>query len=628
MVTNAADTRLYVANIQSADLSVVDIEPGSATENQVLATVAARATDDIAGGRAEGWEPFVIGGRAPRGIAFSDAHDVIFLTSIGPQTGPRQGVVLVGGAIINPTITVIDAATNTTRAHVALELFDPDRSSCTDPELTALDDVRGLLYVTCQGSGTVDVLDTLALANGLPAELAIVSLPLPTDVAVPTLALPSTTGAFGAKVCGAFTSTPGASCTTDAQCGGCPSLVEGLPVVCCMENNPIGLHNGPRGIALSEDRSSLYVVNQFTTSISTLDVSAPSPSAIAVTRTTSFPGAFGSDTPQRDRRLGQIEFFTDVKKTGVSCATCHIDDHQDGVFFEADVRGPRLRRVLSVRATRDFPPLLQDQLVPDLLSFTDIVVQAERGGPIPCIPCIEIGGNPFCFGGGTCTITSDSENRQNALYAKAITFFPNPNLNPDGSFSTAVPLPGGVTGDAVRGAQVFDRPAARLRQLDPGSAGPHARRGHAGAHPAPREVPGRPAPDRLRRQQRLHRAHAAWHLGHVPAAAEWIRRARRSRLRACVRPGLHARVGGLLLPAREPAQSGRDRRSTAAPRGDHQGRAPRRADCAARGAARRARAGARSLAERSRGADGVSAIALTGFAACPRRRRALGGRCA
>jgi hypothetical protein len=141
----------------------------------------------------------------------------------------------------------------------------------------------------------------------------------------------------------------------------------------------------------------------------------------------------------------------------VSCATCHIDDHQDGVFFEADVRGPRLRRVLSVRATRDFPPLLQDQLVPDLLSFTDIVVQAERGGPIPCIPCIEIGGNPFCFGGGTCTITSDSENRQNALYAKAITFFPNPNLNPDGSFSTAVPLPGGVTGDAVRGAQVFDQ---------------------------------------------------------------------------------------------------------------------------------------------------------------------------
>ena len=63
----------------------------------------------------------------------------------------------------------------------------------------------------------------------------------------------------------------------------------------------------------------------------------------------------------------------------ISCATCHIDDHQDGVFFEADVQGPRLRRVLSVRSTRDFPPLLQDQLLPDLVSFTDVVVRRLRG---------------------------------------------------------------------------------------------------------------------------------------------------------------------------------------------------------------------------------------------------------
>ena len=227
--------------------------------------------------------------------------------------------------------------------------------------------------------------------------------------------------------------------------------------MCCAENNPIGFHNGPRGIAISEDRNTLYVINQFTTSVAAVDVSPASPGAIAVASTTSYPGAFGSNATQSDRRLGQVDFFTDVKKTGISCATCHIDDHQDGVFFEADVRGPRLRRVLSVRSTRDFPPLLQDQLVPDLLSFTDIVVHAERGGPLACTPCVELGGVPFCFGGGSCTLTSDSENQQNNTYAKAITFFPNPNLNADGSFSTAVPLPGGGTGDAVRGAEVFDQ---------------------------------------------------------------------------------------------------------------------------------------------------------------------------
>jgi DNA-binding beta-propeller fold protein YncE len=458
MATNTADTRLYVANIQSADVSVVDIAPGSPTENQVLRTIAPRATDDIVGGRADGWEPFVIGGRAPRGIVFSDANDAVFVTSIGPQTGPRQGVVLTGGAIINPTVTAIDAATDTIVAHVALDVSDRDRPSCTDPELMALDDARDRLYVTCQGSGTVSVLDTAALRAGSPAELAILALPLPTDATVPTLAVPTVVGPFGAKVCGAFTSTPGAPCTTDAGCGGCPSLVEGLPVACCAVNNPIGLHNGPRGIALSADGDALYVVNQFTTSVATLDVSPADPTLATTTRTTSFPGAFGADTAQRDRRLGQIEFFTDVKKTGVSCATCHIDDHQDGVFFEADVRGPRLRRVLSVRSTRDFSPLLQDQLVPDLTAFTDIVVHAERGGKLPCIPCIEINGAPFCFGSGgsECTQTSNSEAFQNAAYAKAITFFPNPNLAGDGAFSTAVPLPGGGTGDARRGAAVFD----------------------------------------------------------------------------------------------------------------------------------------------------------------------------
>jgi DNA-binding beta-propeller fold protein YncE len=467
MATNAADTILYVANVQSADLSVVDIAPGSATENQVIATVAPRATDDIVGGRADGWEPFVIGGRAPRGIVYSDALDAVFLTSIGPQTGPRQGVVQTGGAIINPTITVIDGATNTITAHVAFDIFNRNLPSCTDPELMALDDARGRLYVTCQGSGTVSVLDAAALAAGVPAELAVIVLPSPGGVPTPTLALPPTVGTFGAKVCAAFTSSPGVACSVDANCSGCPSLVEGLPVVCCSTNNPIGLHNGPRGIALADDGDTLWVVNQFTTSIAELDVSPPNAALITVPSTVSFSGAFGVNTPQRDRRLGQIEFFTDVKKTGVSCATCHIDDHQDGVFFEADVRGPRLRRVLSVRGTRDFTPLLQDQLVPDLLSFTDIVVQAERGGPIPCIPCIEINGSPFCFGGGSCTVTSDSENQQNALYTKAITFFPNPNLNTDGSFSTSVPLPGGGTGDAVRGAVVFDELACQSCHPEP-----------------------------------------------------------------------------------------------------------------------------------------------------------------
>jgi hypothetical protein len=273
---------------------------------------------------------------------------------------------------------------------------------------------------------------------------------------VPTLELAPITGGFGNKVCGGFTTSPGTSCTTDQDCTGCPTSFEGLPIQCCRTNNPVGLHNGPRGLALSEDASTLYVINQLTTSVATLDVSPADPGLITTVKTTSFPGAFGSDAEQSDRRLGQIEFFTDLKATNVSCATCHIDDHQDGVMFEADVAGPRLRRVLSVRGTRDFPPLLQDQLLPDLVTFTDLVAQVERGGPV-CTPCTELGGVFTCIPSpeGTCTFTTNSENEQNTLYAKAVTFFPNPNLNADGSLSTAVPLPGDRTGDATRGAQLF-----------------------------------------------------------------------------------------------------------------------------------------------------------------------------
>jgi DNA-binding beta-propeller fold protein YncE len=468
MATNTADTRLYVANIQSADVSVVDIMAGSGTENQVIATIATRATDTFVGGRLANWKDFVISGRAPRGIIFSDDLQALFVSSIGPQIGPRPGVSQTGGTIVSPSITVIDAGSNAIIGHVALNGTDPDRYKCTDPELMALDDVRGRLYVTCQGSGTIDMLDTASLVAASAAELNTLALPLPTDVSVPTLPIPAVVGTFGAKVCAAFTGNPGTPCITDSQCTSCPALRDGLPVNCCSTNNPDGLHNGPRGIALSEDNDTLYVVNQFTTSIATIDVSPASATAATVTNMTSFPGAFGSDNQQRDRRLGQIEFFTDVKGTNTSCATCHIDDHQDGVFFEADVAGPRLRRVLSVRGTRDFPPLLQDQLLPDLVAFTDVVVHVERFGPV-CTPCTELGGVFTCFPppDATCNMTSNAENQDNTLYAKAVTFFPNPNLNPDGSFSTALPLPGGVSGNAVHGGQLFDQLACTSCHPEP-----------------------------------------------------------------------------------------------------------------------------------------------------------------
>src|SRR4029077_9044799 len=121
-------------------------------------------------------------------------------------------------------------------------------------------------HAPAQGGAPVAWLARAPLAAGTPAELAILPLPLPTDAVVPTLALNPQVGGFGAKVCAAFTGNPGAPCTTDAQCGTCPPNTGGILALCCATNNPIGLHNGPRGIAIAEDRNAVYVVNQFTTS--------------------------------------------------------------------------------------------------------------------------------------------------------------------------------------------------------------------------------------------------------------------------------------------------------------------------------------------------------------------------
>ena len=61
--------------------------------------------------------------------------------------------------------------------------------------------------------------------------------------------------------------------------------------------------------------NSLYVVNQFTTSIATLDVSDPRRRRTTVIAHEVVPRRVRQRHAQRDRRLGQIEFFTDVKKT-------------------------------------------------------------------------------------------------------------------------------------------------------------------------------------------------------------------------------------------------------------------------------------------------------------------------
>ncbi len=444
MAINSSDTKLYVTNIQTADVSVIDVDEQSPTVYTLRSTptgisIQPRAGDDIVGGFADGWEAYIIGGRAPRGVAYSRALDHVFVSSVGPNIGPRPGVTpgSINGTIMHPVITVIDASTDAIVRHIAIE--------GTDPEQIAIDDDARLLYVACQGSGQISVLDlnlaTGSAAQANAAEVAVIELPLAPGS--PTLSPPiSVTGDYGERRCGGGTNNR-LPCQQAADCPGSP-----LGELACRQNNPVGLHNGPRGIAIAQGGNPLYAVNQFTLSVTEIDTS------LAPSFATSVPVVFGEGGfVERLRRLGQIDFFTDLRNSNVSCATCHIDDGQDGLIHEADVVGPRLRRVLSVRNTRDIPPLLQDQLVPDLRAFVDLVVHLERDVPDAqvCLPCTNLG----CLFDG-CFLTSDPDMEANKAYVEDVAFFPNPNLNPDGSLSTSVPLPDGGTGNAVSGATIFD----------------------------------------------------------------------------------------------------------------------------------------------------------------------------
>src|SRR5262249_53680289 len=70
-------------------------------------------------------------------------------------------------------------------------------------------------------------------------------------------------------------------------------------------------------------------------------------------------------------------------------------------------------------------------------------------------------------GFGNCNLTSDSENDANTAYSEAIANFPNPNVQADGGFALSVPLPDGTTGNAVRGARLFDALACATCHPDP-----------------------------------------------------------------------------------------------------------------------------------------------------------------
>ena len=102
-------------------------------------------------------------------------------------------------------------------------------------------------------------------------------------------------------------------------------------------------------MALAGD--TLYIMNRFSGTLASIDVSDVKAKVPTVASQRQIIGTL----QQRERRLGQILFFTDLGRTGMSCEACHLEGHGDGVLFEKTVP-LRIYRNPTIRGVSETPP--------------------------------------------------------------------------------------------------------------------------------------------------------------------------------------------------------------------------------------------------------------------------------
>ena len=367
---------LAVGNLGSGDVSLLALEDGTERRS------GPGPGTPILGGRTEQLSEFLIGGKAPRALAASTSLGKIFVSSIGPNLGPnpqREEVSMNGG------IGVIDVASGKFERHVSL--------LNGLPEGLAIDDARGRLYVANLSVGTVVTLDTRRLATSdetaRTAILSSVKMPVPeaTELIRPRYD-------FEVK-----------------------------------DRSGVEIHGGPKALALSGDAKTLFVLSRFNGTVAVFDVSGETPTLSKV-----LAGPPGLDR-QRERRLGEIAFFTDLGRTGMSCDACHLDGHDDGVLFEKN-QPMRLYRVPTLRAVRETPPYFFPAMFPSLEVTSKVVTGRNRfHHPDP----------------------TPAEVAALTKYQALITSLPNPYLDEHGAPPREVTLPDGHQGDALKGLALFDR---------------------------------------------------------------------------------------------------------------------------------------------------------------------------
>ena len=378
-----AGTSLVVGSQGTGELEALSLDDGRAGE-----PIGPRPGTPIVGGHTEPHARDVMGGKAPRALLWSPRAGKLFVTSIGPNIGPnpqRMEVSMNGG------VGVVDLAGRRFERHLGF--------GAGVTEGMAVDEETGRLYLADTALGLVRAVDARALAAGdaQARKAELWRLPVPPPAGFPLARAASDYGVNG-------------------RAG-------------------VELHSGPRALALSAGGERLYVLDRFTSTVAVVeDVRTERP---RISRQIPLEPSIGP----RERRLGQVLYFADMGRSGMSCDSCHLEGHDEGILFEK-THPLRIYRSPTVRGTRETPPYFTPASTGTLAETARMVGDRNRYM------------NP--------TLT-ESEVRQLTLFSATVTTLPNPYRSADGTPPASIALPGGGTGRPLEGRRLFDGKADCVR---------------------------------------------------------------------------------------------------------------------------------------------------------------------
>ncbi|SDD30588.1 hypothetical protein SAMN04488504_101342 [Myxococcus virescens] len=369
---------LAVGSLQTGQLELLRQEDGA-----LVSTVAPGPGVSIVGGNTERFREQVMGGKAPRFLVASERLGHVFMSSLGPNVGPNPQRMEVSA---NSGVSVVEPSRGGYVRHRGF--------GAGGTEGLALDDGAGLLYAADVGLGLVRVLDARALVSGdAPARRAVLQ-----EVAV--------------------------------------APPDGTPRIRPPEDFEVRgrageeLHSGPSALALSPDARTLYVLNRFTRTVAVVDVREAKAGKARVVRQLPVEAS----RAQAKRRLGQVLYYADLGRTGITCDGCHIEGHTGGIFYEK-TQPNRIYRSTTLRGSRDTPPYFTPASHVSLVDTVRFVGARNRFR------------NPDL---------SPSEVEALALFNALIVTPPNPHRGEDGAPLETVALPDGRVGRPARGRALFE----------------------------------------------------------------------------------------------------------------------------------------------------------------------------